>query len=632
MVRRLVGWIACVVVALSGEVVLAADGALSVEVGLRDANLPSRLHALPTGGRAVVADVPGATGKAARLTLERFEVFAPDAAVILKDDTGERRLPPPAAVFFRGSVVGDAGSTAFVSMDENGQLRGIVHQAGEIRVFERDALNATATVKSRAVDRETDFAERTFNCDTADLPEQGSVPLSVESVTPKAIVARSTTPYVARIAIETDYEFFQKFGSTGKATQYIGDLLGYVSTIYSAELQTQLQVGDIYLYGTSADPWSATTTSTALTEIGNYWEANRSSVVRTVTQFISGKNVGGGIAWVNALCDKTYGYSVAMGLSGSFSAANPQVIWDSVVVAHEMGHNFGSPHTHNYDNIGGVSNPVDCCYASTVTTQVCYTAALNYPGIGSLSGGTAGGHNGTIMSYCHLRTGGFSNMAYTFGKNHPYGVSAGRVPTVMRGTVESAAARYPSCLTVGTADHFSDIAGNWAAAYINAIAAAGITTGCGGGKYCPNQVVDRQSMAALVVRAKEGEAYATTCSTPPFSDVPTSNAFCKYIKRVSALGISTGCGGGNYCPTQSVTRDQMAAFIVRAVEGEPAATTCNAGSGYADVSISNGFCKYIKRLTALGVTTGCGGGNYCPSQAVTRDQIAAFLARAFLGM
>jgi hypothetical protein len=182
------------------------------------------------------------------------------------------------------------------------------------------------------------------------------------------------------------------------------------------------------------------------------------------------------------------------------------------------------------------------------------------------------------------------------------------------------------------ASSFPDVAStSWASLYIEAIYGAGITTGCGSGNYCPANPVTRDQMAAFIIRAKEGEP-ATACSVAPFTDVQAGNAFCKYIKRLVALSITTGCGGGNYCPSQAVDRQQMAAFIVRALEGEPASTYCSSGSPFADVPASNTMCKYIKRLAELQVTTGCGGGNYCPSQTVTRDQMAAFLARAFLGM
>ena len=98
------------------------------------------------------------------------------------------------------------------------------------------------------------------------------------------------------------------------------------------------------------------------------------------------------------------------------------------------------------------------------------------------------------------------------------------------------------------------------------------------------------------------------------------------------LNVTTGCGGGNYCPNGQVNRRQMAAFLVRAMEGEPASNYCDGGSTFNDVLASDSMCRYIKRLKELGVTTGCGSGNYCPAGNVSREQMAAFLARAYLGM
>ncbi len=121
---------------------------------------------------------------------------------------------------------------------------------------------------------------------------------------------------------------------------------------------------------------------------------------------------------------------------------------------------------------------------------------------------------------------------------------------------------------------------------------------------------------------------------PKFVDVPPGFWAEDYIYAIFDAGITTGCSANplRYCPQDPVDRAQMAAFIVRAVEGEPPANYCATGSPFADVSPASTFCKYIKRLSELGITTGCGGGNYCPNDTVTRAQMAAFLARAFLGL
>jgi hypothetical protein len=180
------------------------------------------------------------------------------------------------------------------------------------------------------------------------------------------------------------------------------------------------------------------------------------------------------------------------------------------------------------------------------------------------------------------------------------------------------------------------IPGNWAESYINAIYNVRITTGYGGAnEYKPDYQVSRDQMAAFIIRAKEGEPPATYCDSGCyFTDVALTGWACKYIKRLYELNITTGYGGTNqYRPELTVTRDQMAAFIIRAKEGEPPANYCDSGSPFTDVPTSHWACKYIKRLYLLGITTGYGGSSqYRPELPVTRAQMAAFVGRAFLGM
>ena len=174
--------------------------------------------------------------------------------------------------------------------------------------------------------------------------------------------------------------------------------------------------------------------------------------------------------------------------------------------------------------------------------------------------------------------------------------------------------------------------GYWAEEHICEIYDAGITKGCSQDplKYCPDNDVTREQMAAFIVRAVEGEPAANYWYTgSPFQDVSPGSFFCKYIKRLSELAITTGCGGGNYCPKATVTREQMAAFLVRAVEGERPANYCATGSPFPDVSPSSFFCKYIKRLFELGITTGYSDGTYGPDDILTRAQMAVFLRGHF---
>jgi uncharacterized repeat protein (TIGR01451 family) len=183
------------------------------------------------------------------------------------------------------------------------------------------------------------------------------------------------------------------------------------------------------------------------------------------------------------------------------------------------------------------------------------------------------------------------------------------------------------CLT-----SFSDVSGeHWAVDYIEGIACAGITTGCGGSNFCPRDSVTRAQMAAFLIRALYGEDF--NCSTNPyFADVLNAHWAFLYVQKLFEDTITTGCGPGTYCPTNTVTRAQMATFIVRAIEGEPLDNYCGTTDQFSDVPYTHWACKYIKRLSQLGITTGCGENNYCPNDDVSRAQMAAFLARAFLGM
>jgi hypothetical protein len=134
-------------------------------------------------------------------------------------------------------------------------------------------------------------------------------------------------------------------------------------------------------------------------------------------------------------------------------------------------------------------------------------------------------------------------------------------------------------------------------------------------------------MAAFIIRTLYGEVFSFS-AIPHFSDVPDTHDFFKYIQRMFEDGITVGCGGGNYCPDSSVTRAQMAVFIMRALYGENFSFLTTAH--FSDVPDTDSFFKYIQRMFEEGITTGCTATTYCPWSIVTRAQMAAFLTRAFL--
>ena len=172
-------------------------------------------------------------------------------------------------------------------------------------------------------------------------------------------------------------------------------------------------------------------------------------------------------------------------------------------------------------------------------------------------------------------------------------------------------------------------AGYWAFTFIEALARAGITAGCGGSNYCPTAPVTRAQMAVFLERGINGATFSPPAATGNFFlDVGAGDFAASFIERLASDGITAGCGNNNYCPDATVTRDQMAVFLLRAKYGSghspPAATGV-----FNDVGLNYWAVHWIEQLAAEGITAGCGGGNYCPEAPVTRDQMAVFLVRTF---
>ncbi len=177
---------------------------------------------------------------------------------------------------------------------------------------------------------------------------------------------------------------------------------------------------------------------------------------------------------------------------------------------------------------------------------------------------------------------------------------------------------------------FIDDDGNGHEPNIEAIAAAGITAGCNppiGDRYCPSQSVTRAEMAAFLLRAI-GQAGDLPAYSGIFPDVAAGRWYTGYVERLAELGIAEGYADGTFRPDGPVTRAEMSIFVLRAL-GEEANLAAYRGL-FADVGASAGYATYAERMFDLGITTGCSTGplRFCPTDVVARDQMASFLARA----
>jgi hypothetical protein len=155
-----------------------------------------------------------------------------------------------------------------------------------------------------------------------------------------------------------------------------------------------------------------------------------------------------------------------------------------------------------------------------------------------------------------------------------------------------------------------------------------ITAGVGGGNYGVTGSTLRQQMAVFLLKGKHGVCYTPPPCTGVFPDVPCPSTFANWIEALAAEGITGGCGGGNYCPGALVLRQQMAVFLLKAKHGSAYLPPACSGD-FPDVPCPSPFADWIEQLAAEGITGGCGGSNYCPQQAVRRDQMAAFLYNTF---
>jgi hypothetical protein len=164
---------------------------------------------------------------------------------------------------------------------------------------------------------------------------------------------------------------------------------------------------------------------------------------------------------------------------------------------------------------------------------------------------------------------------------------------------------------------------------IEAVAAAGISGGCTATTFCPDDPVTRGQMAIFMETSLSRPAPAP-CSGTLFTDVTPATvgqAACDFIEAFANAGVTGGCGNGNFCPNDPVSRGQMAVFIETAI-GAPV-PACGATPRFGDVPVGDPFCSFIEKLAADGITGGCGAGaNFCPNDPVTRGQMSVFLVAA----
>jgi len=206
-------------------------------------------------------------------------------------------------------------------------------------------------------------------------------------------------------------------------------------------------------------------------------------------------------------------------------------------------------------------------------------------------------------------------------------------------------------VTFALGSTFEDVTcANQLAYYVEMLLAKGITAGCSRwpSKYCPSADLSRAQMAVFLCKAAGKTPLDRP--TPTFPDVPKTHWAYGYIERFCDAASWGGSAPGyacsffpskKFCPSASVTREQIAWILCTATGRQP---TASCSGIFADVPSSNPFCRWIERLAdatswpgGVAVTSGCACPSgyapaakcYCPRSNVTRGQMAVFLVRAF---
>jgi hypothetical protein len=643
-------------------------------------------------GRLRLEGFPIGPGLRADLLLERFQAITANAQVITMTAQGERRERLKPITQFKGTVDGQPDSRVYVGVSAGMIVAYVQSDLGLTYVGPEsaDGSGSSYIVRGAGSRLYDEIAAAGFTCRADELPELGGVPST--TLEREAVASPSGAIYdLAAVSIETDQELRNFFPSAGAMLFYIQNLFGAGSVIYERDLTMRLLINLIQVWEIPDPYGSSTSTQTQLFALSQWWHDNRPKTTypRATVHFLSKVANNGGLAFRPAMCaDDILG---GMGWTGGYGVSQvhadyPSSTFDLIVTTHEIGHNSGSKHTHCF------VPPIDMCYSGDVSGGVpCYVGATSVP----MGGGTLMSYchllppglsninllfhirciNEQMLPYLNPLTcmGLVDDQPLAFGSITPnhgtiaggtavavagngfdpgVNVELGGVDVLVTAQNQTSIVGFTQPHALGTVNlvlknldtttitvpggfiyHFGDVTpGHLFFNFINRLANFGVTSGCGGGNYCPDTAVTRDQMAVFLLVAKEGSAYSPpACVTAVFSDVPCANPFSKWINELAnpARNITSGCGGGNYCPSSAVTRETMAVFLLR-TEGGPSYTPPACVTPvFTDMPCSSGFARWVNELVQRGITAGCGGGNYCGSNPVTRGQMAVLLVATF---
>ncbi len=354
------------------------------------------LREIGVGQAHTIAGITLPSGEPVELELLRTRVLAPDARVVVADAQGDTPLDLSDVVILSGHVSGDDDSLAYVALSPYATNGFIQHDGGMYIISSGPYAPGKDVAAATTIGDAADLIDPNADAFCAFTPADAQLSPFGPMVEPAPQHRGAPTECrIAGIAVETDWEYTSRMfgGNTNAAAAYAVSLLGAISEIYQRDFGVRLSVSFLRVWGANADPYDAST-GDPLIQVRDHWRSSMGGVDRQIVHFLTGRtNTSyGGVAYLSVVCSDQWGYGVSAHLNGSFPyplTDNHGGNWDLTVAAHEMGHNFGTGHTHDSYNpvIDGCGNN-DCSAA----------------------------FGGTIMSYCHTCAGGMSNIVLQF---HP---------------------------------------------------------------------------------------------------------------------------------------------------------------------------------------------------------------------
>lgn len=322
--------------------------------------------------------LPAAQGNPTVLELAKVDIFGPDFKVGTLGNFAEASVPFQPGVHYRGIVQGKNGSLAAVSLLSSGVMGLVADETG----------NYTLGALEHQPDHYVLYERRALAYDN---PGRCAVEAEHEWVEDHEVQERNgACGGAVQVYFECDYKLFTDKGSdVTQTTDYVTGLFNQVATLYAND-NISVAISEVYVW-TSPDPY-ASYGSTA--SVLNVFRSTKGVQFNgNVAHFLTTRNLGGGIAYLDVICSKSNAFGVSA-INTSYRDV-PTYSWSVEVVTHELGHNLGSPHTQSCSWPNG---PIDNCVSQE----------------GNCNPGPTPTNGGTIMSYCHL-TGIGINLVNGFG-------------------------------------------------------------------------------------------------------------------------------------------------------------------------------------------------------------------------